>query len=376
MRRSHLLLDKLCVFVVLACSLGLLAPGCRLIDEDRSDCPEDLTIIYTLKLITNLETECDDKLGSVKDRPLREALEDYLKDIFVDLAHDVDLSFYDIEEPGVRAVHRAEIMDAGQATYEITLPARDYMHLGIANMAGERSVSLTGDVYSGTSTLLQNIANHVPSHNTGLFTAREAMKVLQGVDQTFEVNLYMANDAGALIVHRDSCKVQKMWMEVEGLGDRFLVRDSVYKYSHAVIDADYIDAQPWVDKYKESAKPATKAGQFASDYDTWTVTPGILCGVGFSSRDAGKATMRTSSGDEVLWVVHLYVTLENGSTTRSTIYVGEPLPAGHLKIIRGWLKGDGSFVPGPPVPGGGDDMVVGVSVTLDWQEGPTFEPVL
>lgn len=385
MRRSHLLLDKLCVFVVLACSLGLMAPGCRLIDEDQSDCPQELTITYTLNLITNLTIELDEKLSSDRDIPLRRAIEDYLKDIFVKTARDVDLSFYAVDNEGARKVHRAEMMNAEQATYVISIPADDYKHLGIANLMGERSVDLIDEEFSHSSALDQKSAHRVAPHNTGLFTARKDMNVLQGVDQSFEVNLYMANDATAFIIHRDSCDYRKISMEIEGLANTFYVRDSVYNYDfHTFLTTDFIDATPFVSSSSTAGaqldwrtSPVTKAGSYVHDpsYDTWTLVPGILIGVGFPSKDEGQGKKIEGVDDPVLWIAHLYVTLLDGTITKSTIYIGERLPAGNLLIFRGWLKGDGSYVPGPPG-GGGDSKVVGVSVTLDWQEGLHFEPEL
>ena len=108
--------------VVLAAALALVATGCGLIDEWRTDCPEDLTLYYKLDLVTNKDTEMDAKLGTVRDRPLRRALEDYLKDIFVGVAHDVDLSFYDQRQQGERTVHLNDVMESDQRVYEVHLP--------------------------------------------------------------------------------------------------------------------------------------------------------------------------------------------------------------------------------------------------------------
>ncbi len=381
-------MDKLCVFAVLAGSLGLLAPGCRLIDEDQSDCPEDLTITYTLNLITNLTIELDTKLGSDKDIPLRRAIDDYLKDIFVKTARDVDLSFYAVDDEGERKEHRTEMMNSGQATYVIRIPADDYKHLGIANLSGERSVGLVGDEFSHSSALAQKSVERVASHNTGLFTARKDMNVLQGVDQTFDVNLYMANDAAAFIIHRDSCDYRKITMEIEGLADTFFVRDSVFSYDlHTLVYADYIDATPFVEDAQgwstgisgaDDGRFSTKAGDFVHDpmYDTWTRVPAIFCGVGFPSKDEGQGKTIDGIDEPVLWVAHIYVTLSDGTTTKNSVYIGDRLPAGSLLIYRGWLRGDGSFVPGPPGGGGEKGLVAGVSVTLDWKQGPHFDPEL
>ena len=49
--------------------------------------------------------------------------------------------------------------------------------------------------------MLQQVAGDtIDSHDTGLFTARLPMRVLNGVNQNFDVRLYMANCAVCLII--------------------------------------------------------------------------------------------------------------------------------------------------------------------------------
>ena len=367
----------------MAASLVALATGCGLIDEALEDCKEDFTILYRLRLITNMQTEMDDKLDDERDRPLRLALEDHLKDIFAEFAHDVDLSFYAPDEEGRRLEHRAAIMDAGQATYEIELKAADYYHLALANLEGNRVVKLTDPEMLGTSSLLQvqSAEQTVASHNTGLFSARLPISVHREESQSFEVNLYMANCAAALIVHTDSCAFSAIRAETYDLANGFSVYDSVYSYAvNPYVTSSLIDVEPFVEQVRRAAR--TKGGEVdTSDVPMWTKTPSLFCSVGFPSRDESPAE---SSVEGRIWRINLYVTLEDGSVTKNVISLGEPLQAAHLKIIRGWLQGDGSFVPGlPPEPGPGpgpgpgpDEMVVGVSVQLDWKEGMHFDPVL
>lgn len=198
----------------------------------------------------------------------------------------------------------------------------------------------------------------------------------------------MANDAAAFIIHRDSCDYRKITMEIEGLADTFFVRDSVFSYDlHTLVYADYIDATPFVEDAQgwstgisgaDDVRFSTKAGDFVHDpmYDTWTRVPAIFCGVGFPSKDEGQGKTIDGIDEPVLWVAHIYVTLSDGTTTKNSVYIGDRLPAGSLLIYRGWLRGDGSFVPGPPGGGGEKGLVAGVSVTLDWKQGPHFDPEL
>ena len=96
-----------------------------------------------------------------------------------------------------------------------------------------------------------------------------------------------------------------------------------------------------------------------------------------------------------IWTIYLYVTMPDNTVTRNEIYIGKPLQAGHLLIVKGWLTANGSFTGTPehkpynPDPGGPDfppdpdnpdqpvdSTVVGVSVALNWSEGPVFNPEL
>ena len=64
--------------------------------------------------------------------------------------------------------------------------------------------------------------------------------------------------------------------------------------------------------------------------------------------------------DDGIWQVKVYVTMD-GKITENVLHVGEPLPVGKVKIIKGVIKDDGSVSTESPE--------VGVSVTLDWKPG-------
>ena len=363
--------------LVVAATLTLSVTGCGLIDEALEICREEFSLRYRLRLILNLRSEIDDQLDDERDLPIRLALEDHLKNIFAEFAHDVDLSFYDVDAQGQRLEHRSAIMDAGQATYEIELPPADYRHLALANLMGNQEVKLEEEALRDSARLVQVAGLSLPSHETGLFTARQPITVHRNEDRTFEVNLYMANDAGALVVHRDSCDYQAIRADLLDLADRFRITDSLYSYgSDAVIEADLVDVEPFVAIARQQ-QGGTKAGEADSTgTPEWKKTPALLCGVGFPSRDQ---SIPTATVPGTVWRMALYVTLRDGSVTQSVIAIDKPLQAGSVVVIRGWLRADGSFVPGPP-PGPGpeppEDHVVGVSVMLDWQQGMHFEPVL
>ncbi|MBR1537914.1 MAG: hypothetical protein IJ636_00225 [Bacteroidales bacterium] len=381
-------------------SVSVLAlGGCGLIDEERVDCPEELSLTCALDLITNKEEEMDLKLGTDKDLPVRQALEDYLKGIFVDEAHDVDLSFYDLRKHGERTAHQQDVMNAGQKVYEVRLPSSDYQHLGLANLLGNGPVVLEGDEVAEESQLRVDatVGATVESHRTGIFSARKRMLVRREEEQEqhFDAHLYMANDAAALVLNVDSCRFKSIRAEYIGLADTFRVSDSTYTWERDIrVKADRIDVEPFMPRTSTAGPTITWSWGYDGYWTLWERTPVLLCGVGFPSRNVGSAVIGTNP---LIWTIDLYVELQDGTTTLSQIYIGETLPASYLRIIKGWIFADGSFSsrpavplnpepgpgpdpgpnpPTPPTPPGWVDVVIGVDVMLNWQEGLHFDPVL
>ena len=354
--------------------LAALCGGCSLIDEELVNCPQDIVVDYHVRLVTNKTQELDAKVGTAKDRPLRMAIEDYLSGIFVDTAHDADLSFY-VQPDDERTMHAGEIWNASGKTYELKFLTGDYNNLVAANLSDNGVVQLAGDETSAGSYLKQKADKAVESHSTGVFTARKAMQIVldRKAPQHFDVDLFMANDAGGLLLNVDACEsLESVSCEIEGLADGFRLLDSTYTYdAHTLVKADLIDAQPYIDQLSGGTPSMTAMATDGARWDLWTRTPVILCGVGFSSRNTSETTM---DGKPVYWVMHLYATLTDGTVTKSTIYVAEPLPAANLKLIKGWLLKDGSFTPetDPEL----DTMLAGVDVQLDWTPGLQFDPIL
>ena len=191
-----------------------LTAGCSsYIDDDLSDCPpgpnpptppieQDYELNYELRLVTNITTEINTQLDTETEAYVADALRSHLSTIFTDYARDVDLSFYDTENNQGRLSHDQHEMNASERSYTLYLPIREYMHLAVANLKGNKVAGLSGDDRCPTSqlVLMSEKQDTIDSHCTGLFTARQPMKVLENVDQTFHVKLYMANCAAALVM--------------------------------------------------------------------------------------------------------------------------------------------------------------------------------
>lgn len=338
------------IYVGLLLSACWLAAGCSTIDDDLSDCGNSFELDYQLRLVTNMTTELQTQLTTMTEVSVANALTMHLKNIFTDFAHDVDLSFYDTEGALNRLQHDKHIMDANQSSYTLMLPMRKYMHLAIANIANNDVVSLTNDEYSVSSTLQQAEGQQtggteiLTSHTTGLFTARQPMEVLSGVDQTFNVRLYMANSAATLVLDTKGQPYSDLKVYTTGFANSFIIRDSTYVFTNR--------------------SPLVIADRVETDSKLL-----CFCSVNFPSRDAMPASAQTRTDDDnALWQFKVYLTKTDGSITETILNIDEPLKAGDLKIIKGELDDDGAVRP--------YNSTVGVSVTLNWNNGGEYDTPL
>ncbi|MBQ5721218.1 MAG: FimB/Mfa2 family fimbrial subunit, partial [Bacteroidaceae bacterium] len=319
--------------------------GCR-INEDLSVCFNKFRITYVVKLVTNMTTELRNVLNQEADEPVARALYDHLKDIFTDHAHDVNLSFFLTEADSVLKHHEEHIINTNQESFTIELPVEKYMHLSLANIKEQKAVDYVNGALCHKAALSQHDGSQLPQcHNTGLFTARLPMDVLEDQDQEFFVNLYMANSAVALVVDSLGSHAKDMKVFLDGMADGFLIADSTYTFnSNTLVPASEVSVP----------------GGHQSCY----------VGVCFPSRDTATRTISadgtSSSADGSIWSIKAYVQTADGKTTENILYVRDPLQAGCLKIIKVKLQPNGSFLT--------VDLNVGLSVTLDWKEGIIFEP--
>lgn len=321
---------------------ALLLTACSTIDDDLSDCGNDFKLDYEMRLVTNITTELNTQLNTAADASVANALRSHLEEIFTDYARDVDLSFYDTENPQDRLSHDQHVMNASEKSYTLYLPMREYMHLAVANIKDNSVVNLTGDDRCPTSQLaLSTGKDTIDSQTTGLFTARQPMKVLEGVDQTFHVQLYMANSAEALVINPRGQKYKDIKVYATGFATQFHINDSIYAFS---------EKSPIV----RTQKLDTQGGNLC------------FCAVNFPSSEDGMRTVINTDfddgeSDKTYWQFRVYVTLEDGSVTETILSIRKNLSAGEFKIINAFMGEKGDILT--------DNTEVGVSVTLDWKDG-------
>ena len=343
-KRWDIVEGVICMLFMTTCFLA-----CCSIDDDLSDCPpepnpptppteQDYKLNYELRLVTNMTTELETQLTTITEVKVADALRTHLENIFSDFAHDIDLSFYDTEAPLNCLYHKRDIIDASQTSYTLTLPMRQYMHLAVANIAENNVIGLKDEQQSNTSMLLQAEGKILEPHNTGLFTARQSMEVLSDVSQTFNVRLFMANSAVALVLNPKGHNYTDMKVYGTGFAHQFNIKDSVYIYP--------------------TESPLIKANKVETGNDYL-----CYCSVNFPSRD-----VRTRADEETLWQIKVYLTNADGKVTESVLDIKEALKAGDLKIIKGEFDDNGAVRP--------YDSTVGVSITLDWNNGGSYDPEL
>ena len=322
--------------------LQMLA-SCSLIDDDLADCGADHTLNYELQLVTNMTTELQTQLTAETDVQLSSQLRTELADIFTDHAHDVDLSFYDTQGDSALLHHEEHIMNANQSSYTLYIPRRAYMHTALANLQDNGPVRMEGDERCHTQRLTAALADTIAPQATGLFTAREPMTMLEGVSQTFNVHLYMANCAAALVIDPRGRDASSLQVYTAGFATQFDVADSVYRFP--------------------STSPVFATRQLGDAEQL------CFCSVTFPSREPRAATRTViettepfvaQPGDEELWEFRAYVRQPDGSTTETRIALREPLRAGQLKIVKAWIDDRGALMP--------TDQTMGVSVILNWNE--------
>lgn len=322
--------------------LLVIAPtSCSMIDDDRSDCESDFQVRYEVKLRTNLTTQVQTVLRNRFETEVADLLEDSLKNIFREFAHDVDLSFYIGND---REYHDRHIMDANQAVYELELPANDYRHLALANIDEEKEVNIMQSEWANRSYLSQEKGDTIRGHHTGLFTARQNMDIKGNIDQTFDVTLYMVNCASILVIRTDNVSYRDCQVYSSDFADGFYVNDSLFTHT----------SNPVVHDFRVTTPPVEREVYYAVTFPSYDTAEEAQANTRLDS-DTG------SNDADRIWRKYVYVTLPDGSVTRTVINVSMPLQAGQVMIIYAYMKPDGSIY--------SPNVEVSTSVKLNWTEG-------
>ena len=334
---------------ILFAALLAVFTGCRWVDEDLSDCETTYNINYEMRLVTNMTAELQTQLSMAADVEVETALENYLKDVFTDFAHDVDLSFYDVFGDSLRLHHESHIMDANQSSYSLFIPVRKYMHVALANNSEVPQLQLLNDEKCHSAVLQQVVKDTIDSYKRAVFTARLPMDIQEGEDQQFDVKLYTTSCAHALVLDTLGSHIKGMKVFASGFATGFSLADSTYRYSYTpMVRADKVEVKG------DPGQPLCYAAvTFPSRgvSDTKVIIP--------------DDNMVSEVADESMWFYTVYTTLPDGTVTETVLGVKIPIEPGQLKIIKCTVTDDGAVNPRAPW--------VGMSVTLKWNDRPGWE---
>ena len=323
----------------LAAAAALALTGC--INEDLSKCGADVALRYDLRLSLDLRTELQTELTTAAEQQLAARLEERLAGVFTNQARDIDLSFFDRDDKSLYR-HDRYTVNAGQASFTLYVEPRAYEHAALANTADMGNLQYAAADRFATLRVQQAEADTVDSQTTGIFSATAEMEVSAGQSQQFSLSLGMQNSA-AILVLQPTAGAQPAALAA-------YVRDMATGYTPSDSTFTGYDRSPVVRTLRTD-----EAGLIAFH---------AVC---FPSADGpetrGNGDVSTSG--EGLWRMEVYATLADGSTTRSTLHVKTPLPAGRLKVIKARLNDNGQVVT--------SDQSVGVSVELDWKPGGNHE---
>ncbi len=332
--------------------------ACSMIDEDLSDCGEEARMDYELELVTNITTEVKTQLNTQTDLSLAATLKDHLSDIFSDFAHDVNLLFYGTESDSILKYHDEHIMDDSESSYTLYIPREKYMHLAVANIEDDPVVRLEDTENCHSAVLRQIEGDTIDSHNTGIFTGRQLMEMIEGVDQTFNVKLYMANCSAMLVVDPNGHDISGMRVFTTGFATAFFIADSVYEFKTPAPLIRTKRLEP-----TENGIVGFVSVNFPSREPSTSRTATVM-----QTRTVIETTepFIAQPGDEVLWEFQIFLPQPDGTITKTVLGIREPLRAGQLKIVKVRIADDGRVVPYSPE--------VSVSVTLDWKPGGVYNP--
>ena len=330
--------------------LAVAFTGCSLVDEDMRDCETDYTLDYELRLVTNMTTELKTQLGLVTDVNVSSAIKTQLNDVFTDHAHDVDLGFYDVYGDSTLLHRESHVMDANQSSYTLYIPVRKYMHVATANLEENPTLSIEGAQNAHTLRVVQQVRDTVTSHKTGFFSARLLMDIQEGVDQTFDVKLYMANCATSVVIDTTGSGITDVKVFMTGFATSFDLCDSLYHF----------DYTPVVKPDKLEFDDPGRVGFMAVTFPSRPMPETKLI---IDVDDPFAKENATNS----LWQVYIYCTLADGSVTQTVLGIHNPLFASQFRLLRARAYNNG-VTP--------DDPTIGVSVTLDWDPGLEIPVVL
>ena len=159
----------------------------------------------------------------------------------------------------------------------------------------------------------------------------------------------MVNSASILVLRTDNASYRDCRVFSSDFADGFLVNDSVYTFGNNPTVRDLHVTKPPKDR------EIFYAVTFPS-HDTLEEA---------QARTRADGSLTEDPAEEYIWRKFVYVTLPDGSVTRTVINVKQSLNAGQVFIIYAYMTPNGEVY--------SSNMEVSTSVTLNWKPGLEFE---
>ena len=304
--------------------------------------------------------QLDAELATETETPVRKAIEKWLEPIFTDKAQDVDLRFFSGDEDEIR-YQIQEVINDNRTSYTIVLPKEDYMHLAVANIADNRQVRLSEDAHSRTMMFRLPEQEEIEPLNTGVFTARLPMQVDE-TSQRFDVMMYMATSAVALIIDSTSCpELVGLNGYMSGSACGFSLRDSVFAYDNKcrlLMEEVKVESGELKSPMTNIKCPISNVQSPITNFQSPMANQPYAC----------YGTVCLPTRDEGQWTLTMRATLTDNRHTTTTLTIEDPLKAGTLRIIRCMLNENGKLEPDVEY-----EKDVTVAVELDWDDGTVID---
>ena len=319
--------------------LLLTLQSCSLIDDDRSDCENSFSINYQLKVVSNINLQLSEQLQVSTGSQTLATLNSYLDPILQPTASAVHLSFFPTD--GSDPVHYDRETAGLRTAFSLSIPAADYRHIAVIGQE-DPSIFIKDNTSAETTRLTQFLNDTVDSHNHAALAGTLDMNVTNNTNQSWEINLYPV-DASVAVVMKKNPNVVRTRVFLSDLATSFTPNDSTWHWEHnSLVRTDAVDV---------------------------TGTDSVAyCGIAFPSRMEAPGTIDpdVAAAKGAVWRVVILSDLPDGTTTRSVLYMTEPLKAGDIRVIRIHVNDDGGVST--------SDSNVGASVTLDWKKGGEYNP--
>lgn len=338
-------LSRIVRYIVVLFLCAFLVQGCSLIDDDLTACGVDFEMILSMELVTDLDLELETTLSAETDIYTKTVLRNYFSNIFTDHAHDINIGFFNTTTDEL-VYSIFDTIDDTQSSYTFYLPKNEYYAIALANLAYNEIAQLADSDNSRMAKLETPAIDTLPTQRTGLFAVSREISVIDTADQRINLTLHMVTCALALVIDTTGVPTRGIRSHMTNTAEGMMLRDSLF-------NRDLLKVVRLEEITPTNSAPANKV--YKAPADDSSDIPYLLGCASFPTPDEAES-------DGSYYQVKVYVTLEDGSITETTLSVREPLQASQLKIIKAELKADGKVQPI-----GSTEM--GVSVTLDWKSG-------